>query len=67
MKSEIRDLKAGRHWSKDGTAFLQVRKTDKGVCIEIVDQDADLFYAFTIDGLEQVEFECGEASSAQKE
>jgi len=65
MKSEIQGLLAGKYCSPDGSAFLRVRKTDKGVIVEVVDEDADIFYAFTVDEKKKTEFEFGQASTSK--
>lgn len=65
MNKEVRGLKAGTYESPDGSAFLRVRRTDQGVIIEVVDQDADIFYAFTVDEKQETTFEWGQASTAQ--
>ena len=49
MKGEIRGLRAGSYQSKDGSFELRVSKTDSGVMVELIDFDADIFYAFTLD------------------
>lgn len=65
MKDEIRDLKAGTYTSEDGSAFLRVRKTDDGVIVELVDEDADMFYEFTINEHKKTKFTWGQASTAE--
>lgn len=62
MKGEIRELKAGNYYSKDGTLLLKINKSDNGVIVEIADFEADIFYAANIDGKE-VRFEFGHISS----
>jgi hypothetical protein len=65
MKREISGLRSGTYESKDESVFLRVRKTDEGVIIEVVDRDADIFYAFTITEKQEHGFEWGQLSTAQ--
>lgn len=60
MKNEIRGLQAGEFVSDDESCRLIIRRTDNGVVIELLDEDADIFYAFTVDKTETVKFECGD-------
>lgn len=65
MQGEIRGLKSGTFESADESTFVRVRKTDQGVIIELVDRDADIFYAFTINEKQETTFEWGQASTAE--
>jgi len=64
MKGEVRGLMTGTYHSDDGSVFLNVSRADNGVMIEVVDKDADTFYAFVVDKKKSV-FEFGEASKAE--
>lgn len=60
MKGEIRNLKTGEYWSNDDSCFLRIKKTDCGVSVELVDQDADIFYEFVIDEGKTKKFDFGD-------
>lgn len=63
MEKEIRGLQAG-DYCVDDSVFLRVRRTDEGVIMEIVDREADVFYAFTVNENQETKFEFGQASTA---
>lgn len=62
MTGEIRGLKTGVYWSKDESCFIRISRNDTGVSIEIVDWDADIFYAFSVNEKQEMKFEWGQAS-----
>ena len=66
MKGEIRGLKSGDYWSSDESCLLRVKKTDDGVSIELLDEDADIFYAFILEKGVTKNFEFGDPNSPKK-